>query len=166
MEKWLALLGNIAPVLRKCGYVALCVFLYWFGGHNVTERQDAVQSAVNTVTSTLTTRLQTVIDGQVGTINDRLKGDTNAINQQYKTGMAGVDRDYHDLLALPAQGCTSTPQPQPIVHPPKLVLPAVDPQLLEPIESNFQRNLQRLLAQRLVVPMSQPSVSPVPRRLS
>jgi hypothetical protein len=104
MEKWLALLGNIAPVLRKCGYVALCVFLYWFGGHNVTERQDAVQSAVNTVTSTLTTRLQTVIDGQVGTINDRLKGDTNAINQQYKTGMAGVDRDYHDLLALPAPG--------------------------------------------------------------
>lgn len=104
MEKWLALLGNSAPVLRKCGYVALCVFLYWFGGHNVTERQDAVQSAVNTVTSTLTTRLQTVIDGQVGTINEHLKGDTHAINQNYQSGLTRLDNDYRDLLSLPTPG--------------------------------------------------------------
>ena len=104
VEKLSQLYEVFGPILRKVGYVALCAFLYWFGGHNTEERNDAVQAAVSSVTTTLTSRLQTVVDGQVGTINERLKGDTHDINQNYQSGLTRLDNDYRDLLSLPTPG--------------------------------------------------------------
>lgn len=97
-----------AVVGRKLLYGGLWVlsilFTYWFGGHVVKEKTDAVDSAVTSVSTQLGTILTNQINTQVGGINSRLLGDTNAINLILKGSLKSADDADARLRNMPNAG--------------------------------------------------------------
>ncbi|AGX01917.1 hypothetical protein CF95_gp195 [Erwinia phage PhiEaH1] len=88
-EKLEAAVGS--KVLYGVIWIATLTFTYWFGGHIEKEKTTAVDSAVSSVSTQLGTILTNQINTQVGGINARLLGDTNAINLILQGGFKNND---------------------------------------------------------------------------
>jgi hypothetical protein len=85
-------------------WIASLCFTYWFGGHVEHEKATAVDSAVSSVSTQLGTILTNQINTQVGGINARLVGDTNAINLILQGGFKNSDDADARLRNMPHAG--------------------------------------------------------------
>lgn len=90
-------------------WIASLCFTYWFGGHVEHEKATAVDSAVSSVSTQLGTILTNQINTQVGGINARLVGDTNAINLILQGGFKTVTMLMLAFATCLMLGCTSKP---------------------------------------------------------
>lgn len=68
----------------------LVAFAYWFGGHNATDKRDAVDHAVNSVATQATQLLTDTINTQVNGINARLQGDSYAVQLLLQGGLKDI----------------------------------------------------------------------------
>lgn len=97
-----------AAVFSKLGLVGFWLlslgFAFWFGGHQTQERTTAVTAAVSSVTTQVGKILTDNINQQVGGINARLMGDTNAIQLILKGGFKANDDARDSLANLPHAG--------------------------------------------------------------
>jgi len=95
------LLGTFGKLI---GVIAVIAFAYWFGGHNATKQQDAVDTAVTRVASQAGVLLTTMITDQVGGINARLSGDSYAVQLLLKGGLQDIPTANARILSMPGAG--------------------------------------------------------------
>lgn len=124
-EKLEALVGT--KVVQGLLFVIAVVFAYNFGQHTAQEKSEAVDSAVTSVTTQVGKILTDNINLQVGGINARLVGDTNAINLILHGGLQTIRDADTKLRLLPNSGVYVKAGSHPTGQTPTTGAPGIGP---------------------------------------